>query len=353
MYEVDAKAAADSMTHLDIKSLGNRLIPGLPVLLNDDYSKWGIWVPANEPGKLVRLKAPDLTEGTYFAKQDMELANDVYFHFVHVAVQHLGWQDTARASEALRIDTLNLAATLKTMEILHKAGQAGENVRRPAQVQLEYIILACRSMFDLAQEILRAYYCRLQWKDPEWQARKQGTNLPASFAKMCVQGHERPRTKQEIEELYPGLSPPWVKFYLDQTDFLFALRQLRDDIAHKGTEVPWIYHGDRGFYLAADDRAVKQLYSFPNEHLVPGNPNRLGSLLSLVGYVIHKTIKMLEAAADLIEGTGTLPAIAPKYKVFMRDPHLHLLTEGELPVTPTDNPWYATAEKPTGTGSGK
>src|ERR1700687_5996009 len=81
--------------------------------------------------------------------------HDGCFHFIDLIAQRACFNQIAKPFGGLQDDIFTLAASLAKVRWLHETKLAiGSGVTRMVATEIDYIFSACRSIFDLLQEIL-------------------------------------------------------------------------------------------------------------------------------------------------------------------------------------------------------
>jgi hypothetical protein len=132
----------------------------------------------------------------------------------------------------LRDDVFNLSASLAKISHLHATKDiVGPGVSRMAVTEIEYLFSVCRSVFDLLQEIASALWGTIKLHDSSVTKKP----LKETFSKMILfQG--RASTEKELIERF-GLPQPLAAYYARNAEFFMTLREFRDNVIHRGSQV--------------------------------------------------------------------------------------------------------------------
>jgi hypothetical protein len=198
--------------------------------------------------------------------------------------------------------------------LVHAAG--GHGASRLAATEVEYVLMLCRSIFDLLQEIVRAIWdttMHLSGPNGEIDATAKKQQLKKRFSDVALCANEvRP-----AEDLMnsTGLPLQIAKCYVCHAPMLLKIRRFRDDIVHRGHEVQTIFRGETEF-LIRRRLGPFNLDVWRSEEMAE---NELGPLLPVLGLLIHGTLAACEDFADTL---GTYirfpPPVVPGLTLWMR-----------------------------------
>lgn len=296
------------------KDRKNRLIPVVSAL--DDEGVFHAWVPQGE--ELLDVKVIDLVDGQYFAKAAGS-DKDIYFSFLDFLYQRNIVKDIFPFLDYITNDTRNLATSLRKLEIYFTLQDKEKDICRFVVSELEYILGVCRSMYDHFQFIAQKLWDNIQLIDQDVQKKA----LKKSFSKMVLKG-DQIRSSEELAGYY-GLPPNLAKFYFEEAAFFKVLRQIRDDIVHRGLTPKHIYITERGFAINIDHRAFAAFGVWANKDCYVND--NLASLKPVIAYIIKKTFDVMGRFTDILSKTIQFPdEIAPGYHLYMRGENLIKLT---------------------------
>ncbi len=111
---------------------------------------WRFWHSLGD-GKFVEGKATP-AEAAYFGVMP-EFATDLSFAFLTFLAQHANFAGNLRQFAALEDDVFNLSASLAKLRLIARSESVEHGASRMAATEVEYMLLVCRSMFDLMQEL--------------------------------------------------------------------------------------------------------------------------------------------------------------------------------------------------------
>lgn len=290
--------------YLDIPNLHGRFISSL--IFHDD-GKWRMWMPAED--QLFEIKAWP-AESFYFSAEP-ESPTDIYLHFLDFIAQRASFPELQKPILGLRDDVFNLSASLAKISHLHAArDEVGTGVSRMVVTEVEYLFSVCRSIFDLLQEIAATLWKTIHLHDTSVNKR----HLKETFSKMVLfQGRES--TQDELTERF-GLPRPLAAYYKRNVDFFLTLKDFRDNIIHRGSQVQTIFSSDSGFLIQNTLRPFSTMEIWRDDEK---QENNLVPLLPALGIVVHKTLSACEDFSSTLEKVIEFPPpIAPKMRFFMR-----------------------------------
>lgn len=308
-YDYSAIRPQD-LPYLNLEALEGRTIP---VFMFHDGNRWLTWASL-ENGLLQPLRIHDCIETIYLAQNPVGI-NDVYFGFVNFIYKHLDLNLTRSFVSAITSDVLNLGASLKKLDLL-RSFENFEGKSRLVTTELEYLLLLCRSMFDLLQEISLRIWDTVRLIDTSVKKQK----LPNSFRAVVSQNNQI-RSSQDIQQRY-GLPPSLAEWYSQCAPFFCKLRDLRDAIVHQPIREPLIFISDRGFYIGIDSSPVpfREMLQWPEHALENG---RIGSLNYFIAYFVYETLAACENFVSAVtKEIRFAPDFAPDFAFYMRSPSL-------------------------------
>lgn len=179
-----------------------------------------------------------------------------------------------------------------------------------AATEIEYIVLVCRGLFDLLQEVLLKLWDRVELHDPVMKKKA----LKSSFARTIMSG-DRVLTSAEIAARF-GFPLEIACCYERATEIFLALRQFRDNIVHHGSEVQHVFEGDGCFLIAS------RFSPFPNMNIWYDDErqqNDLVPLLPAIETIIYRTFAVCDDfCGTLIQRIGFPPPTVPDMQLFLR-----------------------------------
>lgn len=195
-------AMLDEIPYLDHATITGRFLSCLTFY---DEGDWHFWMLAGEPGeqRLFKMKGWP-AEAVYFAREPVE-ASDLYLPSIDFTGRIACYSEVQKAVGGIRDDIFNLSASLAKLELLQGSKeQIPHGLSRMATTEVEYIVLVCRSLFDLFQEILVKLWNRVQLLDGSIQRRSnpapEGRNRGAPMLPNLATGRLRcPRLSHDCE----------------------------------------------------------------------------------------------------------------------------------------------------------
>lgn len=290
--------------YLDIRNLQGRFIS---TLLFYDAGSWRMWISAGD--QLVEIKAWP-AESFYFAVEP-ESPTDIYFHFLDFIAQRASFSKLQKPILGLRDDVFNLSASLAKISHLNTTSEIiGLGASRMAVTEIEYLFSVCRSVFDLLQEIASGLWEAIKLHDSSVNKKP----LKETFSKMVIfQG--RASTEQELIERF-GLPKPLAAYYARNAGFFMTLREFRDNIIHRGSQVQTIFSGETEFLIQQSLKPFSDMAIWSEEEK---QPNDLVPLFPALCVVVQKTLSACEDFSSTIEQVIQFPPqIAPNMRFFMR-----------------------------------
>jgi hypothetical protein len=320
----------EKVSYLEVPPGDTRTVPLDSCYLGGD--EWESWIPDGN-GALIPIKIVKPIEGQYFAKEPVE-EDDGHLLFLNVIVKHCYYPDVARFTKYLLDDIFNLSASVAKLDLMFEAWRADPNAvdRRFVGTELEYIFGTSRAMFDLLHKVVVGFLRRFRYVDEDRDPVQQ---LPRnSFAKVALDGDDL-RTADQIAAKW-NLPETFAAFYSEQAEFFRWVRDFRVAVTHHGKNASPIFMTERGFAVSTRDYPFDALEIWCDTNL--HQPNSLGSVRSLVGYLISGTLVALETFAHVLTKVQLPPDVAPGYRVWVRGPNLNLLKEVQAWIE--EKPWY-------------
>ena len=320
------------MPHLNVGALDDRVLNLMPVW---DGSQWHSWTPAGD--SLIKIQIVGVQNADYLAKSP-QLSSDLFIPFVDVMWQRASWPEIVPLIRAIEADFRNMGTSIAKLKHFHvtRSTLPSGSATDFASTEIEYLIILCRTVFDLLQEMMaRIWQGRVRLLDAEAERRRKERKLPDTFSRVCLKDKAALRTADEIEEQF-GLPKVMAERYAQVAPYFAALRDFRDRIVHSGTEVEHLFETERGFCIPKDSRLLAAVSDVPthqyNENLV--------SVLPWLSIAILMTIDTCNSLVNAFASVIPLPEeIAPGYHVFLRTPNTPAIAE-VLNVCNGGSPWW-------------
>lgn len=297
-----AKLAA--IPYLDVTNLGGRTITSLTF---HDNGAWRHWIEAGD--QLIELRAWP-AESVYFSKAEAA-PNDIAFHFLDFMSQQACFPQIMPALFGIRDDYFNLSSSLAKIKHLHATRvDVGNGCSRMVVSEVEYVFLVCRSIFDLLQEIAQKLWDAINLLDTSVKKKP----LKSSFNAM-TQFEGKPATREALARRF-GLPSPLADYYVRWQDFFGLLRDFRDNVVHRGSQVQTIFTGESGFLIS---KFLKPFHDLDVWRDVERQPNDLVPLMPALGVVVYKTLEACDDFSQTLSSTFLFPPpIVPEMRLFMR-----------------------------------
>jgi len=318
------------VTYLKVDDLQGRVIPLFPCYHQD--GTWELWLPANDG--LQRMRPGKMREGKYFAKAPQS-ESDVYLAFFDFMCKRAYWEEIVPFIDGIYDDLQNIATSLAKLDLFYREWKKTHFVaERFVTTELEYLFSVCRSLYDLLQECISKMWSRFKFHDPQLGKRK----LSRSFRGMILDGNTQ-MAKEEIMRRY-AIPEQMANYYLRQASFFTWLREFRDYISHSGKSFEFVFSTDKGFAVSIDTKPFSSMDIWCESNT---QPNKLGSVRSLVAHLIISTFTAVEEFAHLMAQIIIFPPdVAPEYRIFICGAHSANLQNLDAYIT--GKPWYD--EKP-------
>jgi hypothetical protein len=275
-----------------------------------DAGAWHTWVPTEGPRqKVIEIQAWP-AEAFYFGKTP-ESPNDIFSGFLTFIAQRANLKGFHPPFSAIQDDIFNLSASLAKLNLIFAAADTvTSGATRLAATEVEYILLVCRSVFDLLQEMLAKLWGAIAPTDPA----KKKRALKKTFSDMTLSDNKL-RSVTQIAEQY-ALPVIIAECYARHAPMFLKIRQFRDSLVHRGHQVQTIFRGEKGFVIQ------KRLGPFLNLdiwHDDEVQENDLVPLLPALAMVVHGTLAACEDFANtLMSCIRFADPIVPGMNLYMR-----------------------------------
>jgi len=173
-----AVAQLSSVPYLDLTNLAGRFIPSLCFY----DARWRMWIEAGDDREFLIETAAVPAEACYFsvaAQSDV----DLNLGALNFLAQRGCIASVQRAFAGLIDDLFNLSGSLAKIQLLERSRETIPNgLSRLATTEVEYIVMLCRSIFDLYQEAMSRLWDSVQLFDQQ----KHRQKLKLSYADMVT-----------------------------------------------------------------------------------------------------------------------------------------------------------------------
>lgn len=293
--------------YLDRRELSGRFISTLT--FHDDV--WRMWMSLHEEGKFVEVRAWP-AEALYFARQ-AESKTDFHSLLLTFIAQRANFSGLEAPFSGIRDDFFNLSASLAKLDLIFKASsesreQAGSS--RLAATEVEYILLVCRSLFDLLQEILAKLWGTVILTD----GNRRTKALKKTFSDMTLYAN----TLKSGDQITKQFDMPafLAACYVRHAPLFLKIREFRDNLVHRGQEVQTIFRGEAGFMIAKRLGPFLDLNIWREDEILP---NDLVPLKPALSQIVHGTLAACEDFACALATNIQFPnPIVPGMQIFMR-----------------------------------
>lgn len=308
-----AEIPVSELAHIDIANLHGRTLLLMPVW---DGANWRAWA-ATTPGNMIEIKIVDTARSNYLAKAAAR-PDDVHIQLIDFMWQQASWPEVAREVFGLADDLHLLATSAAKIEHFYQFRSSIDDTLLGSFVrsEVEHMLVLVRSIFDLFQAATARFWNeRFQLIDAAADAQRKHIPLPRTFSDLAF-GKGKARTAEELTARY-ALPATVAAAYAKHIAFFEALRASRDRVVHFGATIDHVFVTERGF--AVDPRS-RDWRDYPWEQPHHFNDN----IVSLMPWLARAVFGTLEACSEILAAyRGVLqfpPAIAPGYRVFIRDP---------------------------------
>lgn len=268
---------------------------------------WRVWLQTQE-GRFIEARAWP-AEAFYFARtpESPEDFNSVFLNFLAQRANFRGFEILL---SAIQDDIFNLSAALAKLDLISGEENGDHGKSRMAATEVEYILLICRSLFDLLQEFLAKLWGTVTLNDAATKKKAlkktfSGMTLHANTLKSADQISKEFHLPREIAECYARHAPIFLK-----------IREFRDNLVHRGYQVQTIFRGDDGFLIE------KRLGPFIDLSIWRDNEiqeNNLVPLKPALALVVNGTLAACEDFARVLMACIKFPdPVVPHMSLFMR-----------------------------------
>ncbi|MET4370795.1 hypothetical protein ABIA99_003489 [Bradyrhizobium sp. LB12.1] len=281
----------------------------LPTLMFFDET-WRVWAEIEPRGKFIEFAQAWPAEAVYFGRQP-ERQTDFYSVFLNVFSQRANLLPLGRTFSGILDDIHNLATSFAKLDLIFESGRdqpAGTN--RMAATEVEYVLLVCRSIFDLLQETIAKYWEQVK----PFGENVQKKALKQSFSDMALLDN-RPKSEQELMERF--LVPQQLAAcYVRHAPVFLKIRTARDRLVHGGNPVDTVFRGDKEFIIQKRLGPFGELDIWREGEL---EKNDLAPLRPVLGMIAYSTLAACEDFANVLASIiQLLPPTVPKMNLYVR-----------------------------------
>jgi hypothetical protein len=255
-------------------------------------AEWHFYVSVE---KLTRIAGGEVVEGTYMSDCAADPRRDYEVALATFVTQHVSFPRVCGIMQGICSDIHNSAAVMEKYRLIEsQARQDDRGASLMARTELEYAIVLVRSLYDLLQKLSKTL-AELTVKPSDLTARAFA-DLPDSFARVVIEGN-RPRSAGRIHERF-ALPSRLASFYESHATVFLAIRQIRDDIAHHGTQTPFALRFEEGLAISIEDEHWRQLPFWTSTNTLR---KRFGSVRSVIAWLL---LQPLRASREFGEAFG-------------------------------------------------
>ena len=269
-----------------------------------ETGQWSAYIP-DGGGGFIRMHPQAMLSGTYLSSAP-ERGDDFLDPLATVLFQHLSFPDLFGVFRGISEDLINSLSLVHNYFVLvdHANRHGGFAARKVIAAVIEAMLTTHRSFYDLLNRLVSKTVKHTNLK---------GVTIGDSFAGM---------TQKSAEDLLVKFRLPQVlvSFYKQREKRFMTLRAVRDNIVHHGQSPQLIYNYDTGFGVGLDDKVAAALVELEIWHEDSLEKNRIGSVLSLLTFLMADMFGVLQELASAMQQSFTeLPlAVAPGLQAFSR-----------------------------------
>jgi hypothetical protein len=271
--------------------------------------EWQLWFP--HEGQLMPLQNEFPAEGMYFGDAAAQ-PHDLYLPALDLIAQHTFFADIRRPFVGICDAVYNLAASIAKLDQMtaHQKVIAGQAMHMTV-MEVEYMAIQCRSIFDSIQKILKFLWLQKHSADDEYKPRR---HLPENFGDMVLE-KATPQTAQELVKSY-SIPESLAVIYAKHASFFADLKHIRAALVPKSASSLSIFVMEEGAYIHHSMRPFSWITAWRDEEV---KSNDLVPLRPALGAMIHRTL----LAADELVSTLSLivalgPRIFPNHRLYLR-----------------------------------
>jgi hypothetical protein len=292
-----------------IPYLAHAALPGRFISsLTFHEGEWRMWLQTEVPDRVEVRAWP--AEAFYFARQPEE-AKDICSTFLTFMAQRSNFDGFQATFSAIQDDMFNLSASLAKLHLIFESGdKAGSGASRMAATEVEYILLVCRSVFDLLQEVLAKLWGKITLTDTT----KRKKALKKTFSDMTLHANTLKSAHQIAAQFQ--LPEALANCYARHAPIFLKIREFRDNLVHRGHRVQTIFRGKDGFVITKSLGTFLNLNIWRDDEVMQ---NDLVPLMPALALVVHGTLAACDDFAQVLLTCIQFPnPIVPGMDLFMR-----------------------------------
>lgn len=326
-----------SVSYLKPENIGDgRVVKLMPFW---DGTAWHLWLDTSEG--LIEGKVLDVSEGDYIGKGAAK-ETDLFIPFIDFMWQRASWPEIVDVIRAIADDFHNMGTSVAKLRLFYdtRGKLAPSSSARFAATELEYLVILCRTVFDLLQEMISITWGgNVRLLDPAAEQKRKQIKLPDTFSRMVLVDKQRPRTPAEIESKY-GVPPVLANEYARLTPFFTRLRGVRDNVVHGRKGIGAIFNTERGFCVEPNSSPFSEFTAWRPEHYFNEH------IASVLPWLADLVLQTIDACNSLMRAFAAVvlfpPEIAPGYRIFVRGAYNPALAQ-VLDVHNGGSPWWGDA----------
>ncbi len=292
--------------YINTLDLEGRFIPSLSFHDGD----WRLWIAAgNQDEMLLEIKGVP-AEACYFSRQ-AEAPTDLFLFFLDFLAQRANYLEMKYAFGGIQDDIFNLSGSLAKLALLeHSHDAIPHGLSRMAAGEVEYFLIVLRSLFDLFQEILMKLWDSVVLLDKDIPKKR----LNSSFSKMLT-FNGKPADAGIISKRF-GLPIQIAAQYESAAPIFTALKKLRDNLVHHGSQLPHIFAGEGQFVIALRDNPFPDIGAWEESER---QKNDLVPLLPVLETLLYRSFLACDQLAAAFQQVIKLPTpVVPNMSFFAR-----------------------------------
>jgi hypothetical protein len=301
---------------IDRLQTAGRFLPTL-LFFDEDWRFWAeIEAGTDEKKRFIEIAAAWPSEHVYFGRRP-ERGTDFRSIFLDTVAQRANLLPFYRFFSGILDDIHNLAAAFAKLDLIFESGRTQSNhsngTHRMAATEVEYILLVCRSVFDLLQEFMASYWVKVVPFDPN--AKKKA--LKKHFSDMALHG-QTAKTAQELKDQF-NMPDALAACYVRYAQVFLKIREARDKMVHGGSQVQVIFRGKNEFVIRKHLGPFQNLNIWREDEVEESD---LVPLAPVLGMIVCSTLGACDDFAQVLANIITLPdPTVPGMSLFVRGYH--------------------------------
>ena len=291
------------LNHLNITQEDINIGRYIPLFALYD-EEWKMYTPIDKH-HVIRLKIEGLYTGLYFSKLPLR-THDIRLKFFDLMFKQNNFIENQSQIQHIIDDLENLLSSSEKVKFFANLDTTKDSsiLCQYAAVELESIFQNSRAIFESLEKIQHDLMKRVMWLDGD-----------KTFQITQKIQFKKNNTKEKYSSEFK-MPESLANFYHQYQDFFFYILDMRNDIFHS-RKTFHLYLIEKGFYFSIESYNLSGLAIW---NAANTKPNNLGSLDTLINYIIKNIIFALELYADAILKAVQLPIdMIPEYNLFYRN----------------------------------